>query len=230
MLGGLMPAVAWFDAHQGAVVAAFTIVLTIAVVLLWAATLGLQRMARKQSEDLRRVIATADASVTAAAMTAQAARQTFQTLEDIGERQLRAYVSVSEAYISSATGKTPPTISLEVRNFGQTPAYDLIWLASYTVSPEPDAAPFALHREVPPSKSTLFPATTTSKTIILPGWKPDYGEMISAGKAAVYAFGEISYTDAFGKKRRVAYRLKHGGSQGVRPEKLYPTEEGNEAN
>jgi hypothetical protein len=228
MLSELLPIVGWFDAHYGAVVVSITIVLAITSILLWIATLSLGRFAGRHADGLSRLIAATEASTNATAISSEAARHFFETMQVNGERQLRAYVSVSEAHITTATGTTPPIISLELRNFGQTPAYDLIWLAGCTVSPASDAAAFVLDRTAVPPKSTLFPAATASKATIPPGWKPEYGEMIRAGKAAIYAFGEISYTDAFGKKRLVTYRFKRGGSLGVQPERLLPTEEGNE--
>jgi len=64
------------------------------------------------------------------------------------------------------------------------------------------------------------------------GWKKDFGEAVLSGKSAVYAVGEVKYTDAFGRARFTKYRLVHGkiGDFPRTEGKFSPTMEGNETN
>jgi hypothetical protein len=142
--------------------------------------------------------------------------------------QLRAYISFDQGSISDATGATPPIISLEIKNTGLTPAYDLIWLSTFAAVPFPKYPPIVIDRKSAASKSTLAPGATTSRSQTIQGWNQDWGAGIAKGTAAIFIIGEISFTDAFNCTNLIHYRFMHGGNIGVRPNKLTLTPDGNE--
>src|SRR5665648_134813 len=141
----------------------------------------------------------------------------------------RAYVAISDAWISDLTTETPPTVAVTIKNTGVTPAYDLSWRAIFAA------------REFPASEEVVLDRTKDAPTIILPPgevlsykwtfdqWGKEWNERIFNGSAAIFAIGEISYKDAFGNPHFTKYRLIHGGDSMVSPGKFGPDKKGNEA-
>lgn len=141
----------------------------------------------------------------------------------------RAYVSVSDASLSDVTGANAPTVAVNIKNTGLTPAYDLTWRAIFAVTGFPVTKEIRLDRKKVAPKIVLPPGGVLSYKWTFPEWKKEWSEMISKGDAAIFAIGEITYKDAFGKSRSTKYRLIHGGDSMVSPGKFGPAAEGNEA-
>jgi hypothetical protein len=149
------------------------------------------------------------------------------------ERQLRAYVSIDRAQISDINLVWPPVAEIKLRNFGQTPAYDLVHLSgiAFDVDPPPTGA----FGEWPPMAGTKYivgPGSESNKIMKIPegeiATEAERQEII-AGTKALYVFGIVTYRDAFGKTRTTHYRLIQGGRVGIRGIHLMGCEEGNEA-
>jgi hypothetical protein len=141
----------------------------------------------------------------------------------------RAYVSVSDANISDVTGANAPTVAINIKNTGLTPAYDLTWRAIFGVTEYPITREIRLDRKKVASTIVLPPGGVLSYKWTFPEWKKEWSEMISKGDAAIFAIGEITYNDAFGKTRFTKYRLIHGGDSMVSPGKFGPAADGNKA-
>ena len=90
----------------------------------------------------------------------------------------RAYVSVVDAELSTLSGDGHPTVSVTIRNTGQTPAYDLSWRATFAAREVPVTAeiPFDTVKEAPamtlPSGGSLFYKWT------FPAWGSTWDERI----------------------------------------------------
>jgi hypothetical protein len=156
--------------------------------------------------------------------------QTIQVMRDTAERQLRAYVSVDTAQITGINSGDNPVADLVVKNFGQTPAYDLTEMGgiamgvSFNTIPPPTGS----HRM---SRASLSAGAVTRE--FHPGPRPLTPEAIAAllaGTMTLWVYGEIHYRDAFKIERFTKYRFMIGGAVGIHGTNLAICEEGNEAN
>jgi len=164
--------------------------------------------------------------------------QIIERMKDTAERQLRAYVCMESAQIIFKRERSPE-IHVHIKNFGQTPAYDVrMWIGGaigqYPApeSPKPPPEGFQM------STSLLAPGAKPHAMV----WRhPEINELLmpflGTPQVTIYAYGEIAYKDAFGKPHITKYRLLHGGREPVRLMVkdgfpfgfLKPDTEGNEA-
>lgn len=152
--------------------------------------------------------------------------------------QLRAYVFVESAVTANVVdGTGPPEAHVVIKNFGQTPAYEVLHmggLAVYEFPPPPMVKLTATDEDFvtgPTTNMALAPganylSTTPLKIPVLP---PHFRKGIIAGNLAAYVYGEIRYKDVFQRKQWTKYRLMLGGPVGVRGGHLVGSAEGNEA-
>jgi hypothetical protein len=156
---------------------------------------------------------------------------TLRHSRETAERQLRAYVLPSGAEILNMVVGSTPLARVEIKNFGQTPAYDLTHIHGFAFLNWP------LDEELPPPKSPI----QTSRTFLGPGGtgtgvRPA-DRIFSAGAnddvinrtMAFYVYGEIIYKDAFGRRRTTQYRYFHTGIPGMGPGNLITHQDGNKA-
>jgi hypothetical protein len=159
-----------------------------------------------------------------------ATQKALRHAEETAERQLRAYVHISRAAIKFEPPEIPEW-HLEIKNFGQTPAYNVrqwthIWITERPL------------KEVLPTPGSDF---QMSSSVLPPGnheimiWKKDPPipaaslSLIGTAVGTVYIYGEIKYTDAFKKQRFTRYRLFYGDGIKAGTCMLMPDSEGNEA-
>ncbi len=127
-----------------------------------------------------------------------------------------------------------PAAVLTIRNSGSTPAFKVVHYAGIHV------AEYPLKTELPPigrvkspPSSAIPPEGFNTKRANI--FRPLTSEEIAGlrnGTVAVWIYGEITYRDAFHRKRRSRYRLFHNaqtGPIGVTTDLTW-AEEGNEAN
>ena len=174
------------------------------------------------------VLITAVATATAAWYT----RREWESSVDNGHRQLRAYVFPDQANLVWGGTAKPTVAEIVIKNSGQTPAYKLTTAVAISVSDDPLQGDLRLplmpdnHTVVPPGGGHTLSVTTA---------QPLTGDQIKAiqkGSQAIYAFGEISYADAFNECRTTRYRLFYtgvGGDIGNRVGLLYLDEGNTEA-
>ncbi len=155
--------------------------------------------------------------------------------EDTAERQLRAYLAFSVGQHITIKDRQLTEGWMVITNHGQTPAYECIsWVAcaimSMKVVPEVFDAARAGRDSTLRSKSIIHPGEPHRVTIFPP--PPPTQEQnrgISDGTLRIYVFGEVTYTDAFNKKRMTTFCRflvrENEGSDG----KLHTAEEGNTA-
>jgi hypothetical protein len=154
------------------------------------------------------VIVTAMATATAAWY----ARKQWETSVDNGHRQLRAYVFPDQANLVWQGTAKPTVAEITIRNSGQTPAYKVSTASMVGV------------REYPLRGTLSVPLVKSEPTVIAPGASATLSDSmaqsltaeqltaIQKGTQAIYAFGEIAYTDAFGECRMTRYRLYYYGA------------------
>lgn len=152
------------------------------------------------------------------AVIAIAAIMQWRETRRTAERQLRAYVLNSTATIIDGTNLDPkpfldrtgqPGMMIEIKNFGQTPAFQLIHWSEMEVSPtareaaiKPPASLGKIHPNV------IGPGHTNSKSRWLErSLSVQEIAGIQNGTYGIYIYGRIEYVDAFGEPRWSNYKL-----------------------
>jgi hypothetical protein len=183
---------------------------------------------RRQGLSMRRQTTHIRRSASAARKSANAASATVQIMKDTSEKQLRAYVYPVTA--SRYRHKGVMVIKLQIKNAGQTPAYDC---TKYMVEAVSDTYPQPAREferpvpnldnkvPIPPGESINFFKTATQLS-------SQQEAQIMLGNAAIYLFGKIAYRDAFGNQRRSEFRLVCVGEQ-LKRGLFEPCPEGNNA-
>jgi len=131
-------------------------------------------------------------------------------LSETAQRQLRAYLHVDDVVMSLMNSHWNPNIQIIVKNYGQTPAYNII--NTFTFRPlvkESDEMMFNLDRIEPVELADLGPTQKTFSTSSMPvnQWN-ELKPILIARAWQFYVFGRLDYHDAFGKARRTEYRYR----------------------
>ena len=112
------------------------------------------------------------------------------------ERQLRAYVHVMEATILHANDEYQPNFRIEIKNYGQTPAYRVAddCTTSLALAGEPS---FKLIEERT-NYSDLGPSQTHVTTMLISdnAWTTLIKPAIERG-VPFYVYGEVTYFEVF---------------------------------
>jgi hypothetical protein len=149
--------------------------------------------------------------------------------------QLRAYVFVRAKIIHGITDNNILEAHVEIRNSGQTPAYDLTVVSGLAFSTYPP--PQSLTLTVPDQDYLSLAGTRMDlgpgdKTYPVTRGRPLTSEEkanLVSGTKAVWVYGETRYRDTFRRKQWTTYRLMIGGPFGVSGGDLFGCEEGNKA-
>lgn len=160
------------------------------------------------------------------------------SLTDIAIKQSRANIFVSDVQTQNidddmmAIGPTKiPSIRVVIENSGQTPAYGVTHqIAARLAEFPPPNGLFKLPNLGRGSVDNL-PAGGKSMAEVGVGQPlgPDQKTLLGLGRLAVYLFGRIEYTDAFGEQRCTKYRMMVGGNAGFNGTRMVKMSEGNEA-
>jgi hypothetical protein len=187
---------------------------------------------------LRQTFAT-ETAAEATKVSAEAVLAQTDLLRDTAQRQLRAYVCQSAGMLKFY-GTNLFEAQVTIKNFGQTPAYDVQQWMHISIGEHP------LRVALPDPPQDL----QVSVGIIPPTVEHWMVGQMNAGTSApelvlgtprrtVYVRGRIRYRDAFGERRQTDYRLIFGGPEGARRRLdaegapiglLQPDVEGNGAN
>jgi hypothetical protein len=133
---------------------------------------------------------------------------------DTTRAQLRAYVFARPIGVPSASDDTGwPTVELVMKNWGQTPAYDVAHWTCLNVDDYPD---FKHGR--PPGIRTI-----PKSAVLAPGgdakivarrtrpWTDEEKSAVASGAKQIYVWGEITYRDTFRRRQVTTFRLHWGG-------------------
>jgi hypothetical protein len=151
--------------------------------------------------------------------------------EKHSERELRAYVGVTDASIQASKNPEQTLIKAEmtIRNAGQTPAYDFNVIATFDFHeiPRTEFAPY--DKTIKQSRSTLGPDSEVDVPLIAPKLlTAEHLKAVKDGKFAFFFYGKIKYRDAFGKDRFTDFRYRAGDDK-TGSLTWEVTEEGNES-
>jgi hypothetical protein len=159
-----------------------------------------------------------------------ATRDIVSGAERTAKSQLRAYVGIASGHlaIEIVDGKIKPTVTIRVRNFGQTPAYEVHSKGSITLASKFSDALSGRLISIS-GKNAIFPQS--SQRIRL---TQDLNAPTGEGPLDTFVFGYITYKDVFGHLRRTNFRFTCQSdaipdSPGPFRADLAPCEEGNEA-
>jgi hypothetical protein len=161
---------------------------------------------------------------------AEVARDTLKTMQDTAERQLRAYVGVSDASIHKVETGAPEAI-VHIKNFGQTPAYDVrawihMWIAEHPLSEVLPDAP----EDLPKGTAVIHPGTHVAFFMPKePPVKAEFIPLLGTAAGTIYVYGIIKYRDVFKRERTTKYRLIYGGREPVRGSLMKHDQNGNDA-
>jgi hypothetical protein len=134
----------------------------------------------------------------------------FSLSRDTAQRQLRAYIgihSMSSAVYPFENGGFTYIAQAELRNFGQTPAYELTGQSNSTID-LPDATPF--DETQGPAKAAGLGVAFRDAGIHVKQWKHVSAEEFAAlrdQKKRVFLWGVVKYKDAFGSLRKFTFRI-----------------------
>ena len=135
---------------------------------------------------------------------------------DTAIRQLRAYVCIATGIVKFRMPNLPEA-QIHIKNYGQTPAYDVqMWISTWIEE-------FPLKVTLPtPQKgfnmSAAILAPNEAPHVLIAEHDPVLAEsvpLLGTPKGTIYIYGEIQYRDAFGVQRHTKYRYIYGGSQGT---------------
>jgi len=135
-------------------------------------------------------------------------RQTVKTMEDTAERQLRAYVFITDGNIS--IDPTTFRIFIKLRNSAQTPGYEFsTWLGGGIY--RDDDSPFPLDTK-PLGERSVASIIGPGETVDIDSRNSSISqEEISAiidEYLAIFVWGGCDYTDTFGKRWSFVFRMK----------------------
>lgn len=138
----------------------------------------------------------------------KAADRQFKLASQTAERQLRAYVMTGAFDLKGTNGQSAPTLTIELRNSGQTPARHVTSRMDISFrAPHTDDSQFTLDHVEAGSRSPLAPDATYHVTLQLHRrLYPVDWEGIKNGDMALFAWGRIDYLDAFDQPRWTTFR------------------------
>ena len=145
------------------------------------------------------------------------------------QQQLRAYVFMDKIeLLDFGVGKVP-SAKITIKNFGQTPAKDFSLWATMGFDLVPPTLPNPIGGDDPMHKHPLAPGGYIH---VIPKYKKslDANEVagIEKGEVALYFFGEVYYTDVFGKRHITRYKMFSNGNTSISSGNCSATKEDND--
>jgi hypothetical protein len=166
----------------------------------------------------------------ALSVAAVAAMRALRIARDTARLQLRAYVFPVYAHIRDVRASRPNFV-IDIKNFGQTPAYGLRMKTAL------QSGSYPLDRElVPDVQSSIATAQLAPQAALFDDIALNHSlseneiSTLAEGSAAIYLFGEIEYFDIYKARRWTTFRMLLGGPDGVPAHgRLGYHEQGNDA-
>jgi guanyl-specific ribonuclease Sa len=175
---------------------------------------------------------TARMSAVASAKAADAAEAAVAVASKTAERQLRAYILHHHCRIISFVPPEKARANVTIRNSGHTPARDVEMRMGITIGEKEGVLPkFILPDTVPQSRGSLAAnAMLETEPESSRPFTPEEYAAFSAGRIAIYVFGEVRYRDDFGNGHTTKVRLFYDKSSVDRGTDIFSTDvAGNEA-
>jgi hypothetical protein len=142
--------------------------------------------------------------------------------EAAAQRQLRAYVGVSEVVREDQMEGRAPRVNITIRNFGATPAYKLAVAANAQIAFAMDQVSVVTSSSktmghLPPGLEFKIPRPAVLSIGTAPGSEVD------TSYSRIFVYGCIEYVDTFGEPHFTRFRLEEGPDR-----KFFACHEGNE--
>lgn len=171
------------------------------------------RLMRSGADDAAAAARAAQTSAEVAGKQSIVAQETLKTMQDTAQRQLRAYIGIfaMEVRVQPFEGGGSAFIAhAELRNFGQTPAYDVLIQSNAAVE-VPDAMPFS-DAQGPAAASGSAIAFRDAGLHVNQGWQisSEDAEAIRNRTKIVFLWGSVKYKDAFRSEHFFNFRLISG--------------------
>jgi hypothetical protein len=150
----------------------------------------------------------------------------------IGERQLRAYLVAISPTITYDDRSHEYRLTVQFKNTGQTPAYQVRVLSDVAVT-NPHGADFALSRGQWSNYGVVGPHQTATEAAVIASqfFNAEYEMRYALNELGIFAFGRVEYVDAFNQRRVTKYRYRARTSAiGHVEEDMVMCNEGNEGN
>lgn len=129
---------------------------------------------------------------------------------DTAERQLRAYLYLHSCRIVEFDGGY--NLEAEIKNGGQTPAYDVRVMTESYFDDYPDGGDRPHYEPLDTHSSTVGPNhNIISAQRLLTNAKEEFFGKVRTGERGFWFQGKVVYTDAFGKPRFLKFRHVLGG-------------------
>jgi hypothetical protein len=143
--------------------------------------------------------------------TIRATEATVKIMKDTAERQLRAYVLPSRAQRVINQGATKAgvlsRVSVDLKNSGQTPAYDCVAFLGIGVFETGKATPLVLPQDMPVSQSVLAAGEKLELGGELRALTQEEEIRVAACVQEIHIYGKATYRDAFGIQRSTEFNL-----------------------
>jgi hypothetical protein len=142
-----------------------------------------------------------------------ATRALVRSAEHTAERQLRAYVGLEATKLIELNGPKGPRVRLRVKNFGLTPAYDVVVISGLAF----DSFPRDRLPPIPPTDliQPKYPLSPTNRITQFNFLNRQLAQTevdaFTSGAAALYLLGRIEYRDAFKKPHWYCFKMFLGG-------------------
>lgn len=141
-------------------------------------------------------------------VTDQTLKDTLEHSRKSGERQLRAYLLVSEAEVTLQGGAFEAAV--DFKNFGQTPAYDVkgrIRLVGWEADGLP---PFETHTPPYQASALVGPGGTfgLKNRVTITNNDPTVIAAYRNGQGIFYVFGQVEYRDTFNRRWVTKFRMR----------------------
>jgi len=192
---------------------------------------GLQaRRLRQTIGEMKIATRATEKAANAAETSANAAERTIDTIEVTAERQLRAYVFATHDEPMFIDSNGAQCVTITIKNFGQTPANELLCSAYIGFYKFPLDTPLDPPELLSAASTGPLAASDSRKQFPTMPTSLNSSEIdaIRDSKGAIFVWGEVIYLDIFKKKRRTKYCLYSTGDDFTRRELAY-YHEGNDA-
>jgi hypothetical protein len=146
----------------------------------------------------------------------EAAQSAVTVTRAIGEAQSRAYVFVHEPKRTRREDSSDPDpwdIEMDIKNFGQTPAYGVQADFDFTIVDTTSAYSFAFPTpRIVGRRNDIGPGHYFKIRVALPDLRSEVWTLFKQRQKTLFVWGRVTFTDAFGHERWMTFRMFQDGN------------------
>jgi uncharacterized protein (UPF0333 family) len=202
---GELTGLAWFTKDAAGFFTFLLVVVGIGQVVLFYVQL---RLIRTSLDDTK-------LAALAAQRAAKATEDAVELSRETAQQQLRAYFFITKPRIVVFNQGKKCVHEMLIRNYGQTPAHDVVVITNTDFfDPNPIAFPELEQPKGEISRSSIAPSGEIIFTTVTEApLTVDQLKSVASGKQAFFVWGEIRYTDVFSRPQITHFRLRFGRAQ-----------------